>query len=94
MNAITQQALDLSEAAALRLDAEDALTGSRDRFEMPLGPDGDLVSQPAISAHSRNPGPSTLRIALALSDRSTCCSIGPRILEELPRKSNRNPRPA
>ena len=61
---------------------------------LPLGPDGDLVSQPATSAHSRSPGPSTLRIAFALSDCSTCCSIGPRMLEELLRKSNRYPRPA
>jgi hypothetical protein len=36
---------------------------------LPLGPDGDLVSQPAITAHSRSAGPTNLRMGVALSDR-------------------------
>ena len=41
----------------------------------PLGPEGLLVSQPAITAQSRIPAPTSLRIALALSDRSTCVAF-------------------
>jgi hypothetical protein len=40
---------------------------------LPLGPDGDLVSQPAMTAHSRTAGPTNLRMGVALSDR---CGVG------------------
>ncbi len=59
MSRTVQPALDLSEAEALRLDAADPLTHSRDRFEMPLGPDGE----PAIyfCGHSLGPLPHAAR---------------------------------
>jgi hypothetical protein len=56
----------------------------------PLGPEGVLVSHPAITAHSRSPGTYNLRIAIALSVRpavipTAACAASPPF-----RRSNRD----
>jgi kynureninase len=62
VNAIVESALDLSEAEALRLDAADPLTGYRDRFEMPLGPDGEPAMY--FCGHSLGPLPHAARTSV------------------------------
>jgi hypothetical protein len=59
----------------------------------PLGPDGVLVSHPAITAHSRSPGTYNLRIAIALSDRPAIVSTATGASLTPPRRSNRDLRP-
>jgi hypothetical protein len=60
----------------------------------PLGPDGLLVSQPVMTAQRRTPAATSLRIALALSDRSALFPFVPRAPSLLARRSNRDRRPA
>ena len=59
----------------------------------PLGPDGVLVSHPAIAAQSSSPGTYNLRIAIALSDRPTVVPFETGAALPRPRRSNRALRP-
>jgi len=83
MNATVRTELDLSEATALELDAADALTTSRDRFEMPLGPDGE----PAIyfCGHSLGPLPRAARTTVDEElDAWSRLGIGGHFREQVP----------
>jgi hypothetical protein len=56
----------------------------------PLGPEGVLVSHPAITAHSRSPGTCNLRIAIALSVRPAVIPTATNAAPPELRRSNRD----